>query len=83
MYVLFDGGAGFEEGGLNMPSAFLPWHMVGNESQVAIATELSSPFTRNPVALKIEVLCNGGKNSCSSVGVGVANPGFWGMVRHR
>ncbi|KAG0560956.1 hypothetical protein KC19_9G026500 [Ceratodon purpureus] len=70
---------GFEAGGQNTPSIFEPWYKVGDQLQVSIGTELSSPFQRNPVALKIEVLCDSGDNSCPSGGVGAANPGFWGM----
>ncbi|OIV90017.1 hypothetical protein TanjilG_00318 [Lupinus angustifolius] len=33
---------------------------------------------RNKVALRMEVLC-GGTKPCPSSGVGISNPGFWGM----
>lgn len=49
-----------------------------------VSTDLSSCFDRNKVALKVEVLCdNGGANICPDGGVGVYNPGFWGMVSYR
>jgi len=51
--------------------------MVGKEQDIFLQTELSSCFEHNKVALKIDVLCD----PCSSDGVGVSNPGFWGMVR--
>jgi hypothetical protein len=76
--------AGFEAGGANTPSIFDPWYKVGSEAQVTIGTDRSSPFDRNPVALKVEVLCDKddeGLNFCPTGGVGAANPGFWGMVR--
>jgi hypothetical protein len=71
--------AGFEAGGRSTPSILDPWYKVGDGSQVVIGTELSSPFLRNSVALKVEVFC-GDESACPSGGVGAANPGFWGMV---
>jgi len=35
-----------------------------------------SCFTKNTVALRMEVLCD----NCPPGGVGIYNPGFWGMV---
>jgi len=74
--------SGFEAGGSNTPSILDPWYKVGNDTQVALGTERSSPFDRNPIALKIQVLCdtNDPFNTCPAGGVGTANPGFWGMV---
>lgn len=49
---------------------------------VRLITDLSSCFKRNPVALRMEVLCDSdGVNACPDGGVGVYNPGYWGMVR--
>lgn len=48
-----------------------------------VGTDLSSPFVRNKVALRMSVFCDrdhGSNNSCPKSGVGVYNPGFWGMV---
>lgn len=75
--------SGFEAGGLNVPSIIEPWYKIGTAAQITIGTECSSPHARNPVALKIEVLCDNNDASlqCPKGGVGVANPGFWGMVR--
>lgn len=73
---------GFEAGGQDTPSIFEPWYKIGSDAQVIIGTERSSPFNRNPVALKITVLCDNGdenNNKCPKGGVGTANPGFWGM----
>ncbi|XP_024377237.1 alpha-L-arabinofuranosidase 1 isoform X2 [Physcomitrium patens] len=72
---------GFEAGGLNVPSIIEPWYKIGTAAQITIGTECSSPHARNPVALKIEVLCDNNDASlqCPKGGVGVANPGFWGM----
>lgn len=73
---MIDSVASFEAGGRSTPSILDPWYKVGDGSQVVIGTELSSPFPRNPVPLKVEVLCD---SACPSGGVGAANPGFWGM----
>ncbi|XP_049401502.1 alpha-L-arabinofuranosidase 1-like [Solanum stenotomum] len=71
---------GFESGGPSTPSYIGPWSIIGNDSSVIISTDLSSCFDRNKVALRVEVLCdNGGANICPDGGVGVYNPGFWGM----
>lgn len=72
---------GFEAGGQNTPSLLDPWYKVGTHAQVILGTERCSPLDRNPVALKVEVLCNkeDNHNQCPKGGVGAANPGFWGM----
>ncbi|KAL8241509.1 hypothetical protein R6Q59_014863 [Mikania micrantha] len=68
---------GFESGGLHTPSLIEPWSIIGDYSLVRIATDFSSCFNRNPVALRMEVLCD--SNACPDGGVGVYNPGYWGM----
>ncbi|KAJ7972047.1 alpha-L-arabinofuranosidase 1 [Quillaja saponaria] len=71
---------GFEAGGPNTPSNIDPWSIIGDESSLIVSTDRSSCFERNKVALKIEVLCDGkGANICQPGGVGIYNPGFWGM----
>lgn len=71
---------GFEAGGLHTPSNIKPWSIIGDESSIIVSTDLSSCFERNKVALRMDVLCdNGGANICPSGGVGIYNPGFWGM----
>ncbi|KAE8697752.1 Alpha-L-arabinofuranosidase 1 [Hibiscus syriacus] len=71
---------GFEAGGSNVPSNFDPWSIIGDESSVIVSTDRSSCFERNKVALRMEVLCSiRGTNTCPSGGVGIYNPGFWGM----
>ncbi|XP_010493871.1 PREDICTED: alpha-L-arabinofuranosidase 2-like [Camelina sativa] len=72
---------GFEAGGQNIPSNIWPWSVIGDESSIYVVTDRSSCFERNKMALKMEVLCdsNGSNNSCPSGGVGVYNPGYWGM----
>ncbi|KAK4725615.1 hypothetical protein R3W88_028394 [Solanum pinnatisectum] len=71
---------GFESGGSFTPHRIEPWSIIGNNSSVIVSTDLSSCFDRNKVALQVEVLCdNGGANICPDGGVGVYNPGFWGM----
>ncbi|KZV48772.1 Alpha-L-arabinofuranosidase 1 [Dorcoceras hygrometricum] len=72
--------SGFEAGGQNTPSNFSPWTIIGNESLLHVSTDRSSCFDRNKVALRMEVLCNSrGSNVCPVQGVGIYNPGFWGM----
>ncbi|CAI8613751.1 unnamed protein product [Vicia faba] len=66
---------GFEAGGRQFLSNIDPWTIVGTESSVLVQTELSSCFEHNKVALRIDVLCD----KCPSHGVGISNPGFWGM----
>ncbi|KAM7505181.1 hypothetical protein LguiB_004085 [Lonicera macranthoides] len=71
---------GFEAGGQNTPSNVDPWSIVGNESLLSVSTDHSSCFDRNKVALHMEVHCNtSGTNICPDGGVGIYNPGFWGM----
>ena len=72
---------GFEAGGSNTPSNIDPWSIIGDESNIIVATDRSSCFASNPIALRIEVLCGAsGTNACPSGGVGIYNPGYWGMV---
>ncbi|KAL8460099.1 hypothetical protein ACS0TY_031855 [Phlomoides rotata] len=71
---------GFEAGGQNTPSNISPWTVIGDESSIIVSTDRSSCFDRNIVALQMEVLCDScGQNICPEGGVGVYNPGFWGM----
>ncbi|XP_057971979.1 alpha-L-arabinofuranosidase 1-like [Malania oleifera] len=71
---------GFEAGGPNTPSNIDPWSIIGNESLLVVSTDRSSCFERNKVALRMEVLCDSeGANICPAGGVGIYNPGFWGM----
>ncbi|PWA48024.1 alpha-L-arabinofuranosidase 1 [Artemisia annua] len=67
---------GFEAGGQHSPSLIDPWSLIGDDSLVRVSTDLSSPFKRNPVALRMEVLCD---KNCPAGGVGIFNPGYWGM----
>lgn len=74
--------SGFEAGGQNTPSNINPWAIIGDDSSLIVSTDRSSCFERNKVALQMEVLCDSqGTNMCPVGGVGVYNPGFWGMVR--
>lgn len=66
---------GFEAGGQNTPSNIAPWSAIGDEGTVQLSTERNSLFELNPVALKVNVLCS----DCPAGGVGVYNPGYWGM----
>lgn len=71
---------GFEAGGPNIPSNIDPWTIIGDESSLIVSTDRSSCFERNKIALRIDVLCDSeGPNSCPPEGVGVYNPGYWGM----
>lgn len=79
---LFFWKTGFESGGLSTPSYIAPWTIIGNDSTIFVSTDLSSCFERNKVALRMDILCDGkeGPNLCPPGGVGVYNPGYWGMV---
>ncbi|CAN6374835.1 unnamed protein product [Urochloa humidicola] len=66
---------GFEAGGPHTPSNIHPWSIIGDDSSIFVATDRSSCFSRNIIALRMEVLCN----DCPAGGVGIYNPGFWGM----
>ncbi|EEF38707.1 alpha-L-arabinofuranosidase 1 [Ricinus communis] len=71
---------GFEAGGPNIPSNIDPWSIIGDESTIIVSTDRSSCFERNKVALRMDVLCDSkGSNNCPDGGVGIYNPGFWGM----
>ncbi|KAM7499668.1 hypothetical protein LguiA_024082 [Lonicera macranthoides] len=71
---------GFEAGGQNTPSNIDPWSILGNGSLLIVSTDRSSLFDRNKIALRMEVLCDReGTNVCPAGGVGIYNPGFWGM----
>ncbi|XP_077241518.1 alpha-L-arabinofuranosidase 1-like [Tasmannia lanceolata] len=71
---------GFEAGGPNTPSNIDPWSIIGNDSSITVSTDRSSCFSRNKVALRMEVVCDtGGSNVCPDSGVGIYNPGYWGM----
>lgn len=71
---------GFEAGGPNTPSNIDPWSIIGDERSVLLVTDRSSVFERNKIALRMEITCDcGGTNQCPEGGVGVYNPGYWGM----
>ncbi|CDP14338.1 unnamed protein product [Coffea canephora] len=71
---------GFEAGGESIPSNIYPWSILGDESLLIVSTDRSSCFERNKVALRMEVLCdNEGPIICPAEGVGIYNPGYWGM----
>ncbi|XP_049935357.1 alpha-L-arabinofuranosidase 1-like isoform X2 [Nymphaea colorata] len=71
---------GFEAGGSSTPSYISPWSIIGEESNIVVSTDRSSCFSRNIVALRMEVLCDRvGPSICPEGGVGVYNPGYWGM----
>ncbi|KAK7336356.1 hypothetical protein VNO77_16894 [Canavalia gladiata] len=69
---------GFEAGGTNVPSNIQPWSIIGDESSILVSTDPTSCFERNKIALRMEILCYGPK-SCPPGGVGISNPGYWGM----
>ncbi|KAF5941103.1 hypothetical protein HYC85_022270 [Camellia sinensis] len=71
---------GFESGGLTTPSSIDPWSVIGDDSSLIVSTDHSSCFDRNKVALRMEVFCDSeGTKVCPTGGVGIFNPGFWGM----
>ncbi|KAG5085999.1 hypothetical protein JHK82_053396 [Glycine max] len=69
---------GFEAGGPNVPSNIFPWSIIGDDSTILVSTDRTSCFERNKVALRMNILCNE-SNPCPAGGVGISNPGFWGM----
>jgi alpha-N-arabinofuranosidase len=69
---------GFEAGGEHSPSEINPWEIIGDDDSISVKTDLSSSFTSNKVALRMDILCD--QDSCPGGGVGVYNPGFGGMV---
>ncbi|WJX69154.1 aspartate-semialdehyde dehydrogenase-like protein [Trifolium repens] len=71
---------GFEAGvgSNNVPSNIYPWKIIReNQSSIVVSTDRSSCFERNKVALRMDILCQG--KSCPRGGVGISNPGYWGM----
>ncbi|KAK1365909.1 Non-reducing end alpha-L-arabinofuranosidase [Heracleum sosnowskyi] len=71
---------GFEAGGQATPSDIAPWFILGDETLLVLSTDRSSCFEHNKVALRMEVFCDSkGPIICPAEGVGVYNPGFWGM----
>ncbi|KAL8133586.1 hypothetical protein AgCh_008880 [Apium graveolens] len=71
---------GFEAGGQNIPSNIDPWSKIGDDSSIVLSTDRSSCFDRNKIALQMEVLCDSqSPQICPTGGVGIYNPGFWGM----
>ncbi|XP_031258531.1 alpha-L-arabinofuranosidase 1-like [Pistacia vera] len=68
---------GFEAVRQNKSLNIHPWSIIGDESSIIVSTDRSSCFKRNKNALRMEVLCDG--DTCLIGGVGVYNPGFWGM----
>ncbi|KAL2613771.1 hypothetical protein R1flu_025463 [Riccia fluitans] len=70
---------GFEAGGKNTPSDIDPWYAKGDENDVILSTEPTSLFKRNPIALRISTLCGSNSKPCPADGVGVVNPGYWGI----
>ncbi|XP_073525950.1 LOW QUALITY PROTEIN: uncharacterized protein [Phyllobates terribilis] len=71
---------GFEAGGFHTPSNIDPWGVIGDESSIRVSTDFSSCFERNKVALHMKVLCDDNTATvCPDGGVGVYNPGYWGM----
>ncbi|KAG6549463.1 hypothetical protein Mapa_008999 [Marchantia paleacea] len=69
---------GFEAGGQNTPSSIDPWSPLGKGNETMLTTERASLFPRNPIALRMKTLCGNG-TACPPGGVGVANPGYWGI----
>ncbi|KAJ8449143.1 hypothetical protein Cgig2_004198 [Carnegiea gigantea] len=68
---------GFEAGGHHEPSMISPWGMIGDETVISVTTEMSSCFKTNPIALRMDIHCS--PTTCPPGGVGVYNPGYWGM----
>jgi len=71
---------GFEAGGPDNTLNIYPWSVIGNESFISVSINHTSCFERNKAALLMKVYC-GGHKPCPYGGVGISNPGYWGMVR--
>jgi len=71
---------GFEAGGPDNTLNIYPWSVIGNESSISVSISHTSCFERNKAALLMNVYC-GGHKPCPYGGVGISNPGYWGMVR--
>lgn len=71
---------GFEAKGKKVPSSLHPWRVVGGNPEILVSIDQTSVFEHNRNALRMEVHCDR-SNSCLPDGVGISNPGFWGMVR--
>ncbi|KAJ1397021.1 Glycosyl hydrolase, all-beta [Sesbania bispinosa] len=69
---------GFEAGGQNVPSNIYPWSIIGDEPSIYVSTDRTSCFEHNKIALRMVVLCDS-SNFCPPDGVGISNPGYWGM----
>lgn len=68
---------GFEAGGPNNTLNIYPWSIIGDESSISVSISHTSCFERNKAALQMEVYC--GQKPCPYGGVGISNPGYWGM----
>ncbi|ESW34006.1 hypothetical protein PHAVU_001G116200 [Phaseolus vulgaris] len=69
---------GFEAGGPDNTLNIYPWSVIGNESFISVSINHTSCFERNKAALLMKVYC-GGHKPCPYGGVGISNPGYWGM----
>ncbi|KAL9331413.1 hypothetical protein ACSQ67_001023 [Phaseolus vulgaris] len=69
---------GFEAGGPNNTLNIYPWSIIGKKSSISVSINYSSCFERNKAALQMEVYCSD-QNPCPIGGVGISNPGYWGM----
>ncbi|XP_028793312.1 alpha-L-arabinofuranosidase 1-like [Neltuma alba] len=68
---------GFEAGGTALPSSISPWTIIGDRSYINVQAEPTSLFPTNPMAVKMDIHCPS-PATCPN-GVGLSNPGFWGM----
>jgi len=71
---------GFEAKGKKVPSSLHPWTVIGDKFEITVSIDQTSVFERNKNALRMELHCDR-SSSCRPDGVGISNPGFWGMVR--
>lgn len=69
---------GFEAEGEKVPSSLHPWEVIGDKPAIVVSIDQTSVFQRNRNALRMEVHCDH-SSSCLPDGVGISNPGFWGM----
>nr|KYP64126.1 Alpha-L-arabinofuranosidase 2 [Cajanus cajan] len=69
---------GFEAGNPKKNLDIHPWKIIGDKSLISVSINRSSCFERNKAALQMVVHC-GGYTPCPFGGVGISNPGYWGM----
>ncbi|XP_054784668.1 alpha-L-arabinofuranosidase 1-like [Prosopis cineraria] len=68
---------GFEAGGSPLHENISPWKIIGDKSNIEVQIEAASLFPKNKIAVRLDIHCPY-PAKCPN-GVGLSNPGFWGM----